>query len=111
MTGIPMEISVYSRQKNPREIDQEYINFLKSQSCASCGAPSKNPHHTITRGAGGSDYFAVPVCFNCHFRVHSQGYSHWENVNVGQLARLPCIVLAVIIKQLVSYIKKKKGGE
>jgi cytochrome c553 len=63
------------KQKTTRDVG--YLKFLRTLPCS---APAcKNPynyvdaHHTETGGTGltGSDHSAVPVCRECHSRIHN----------------------------------------
>ncbi len=53
--------------KPERTIDPEYLAWLRGQACAACYAPPPcDPHHTTSRGAGGGDDRAIPLCRPCH---------------------------------------------
>ena len=57
-----------------RFISEPYLEFIRKQKCCSCGAPAKNdPHHTDSKGSGGSDLSAVPLCRKCHSECHNLG--------------------------------------
>jgi hypothetical protein len=44
---------------------ERYLDFIRSLPCCNCGKKS-DPHHTKTRGSGGSDLTAIPCCRECH---------------------------------------------
>lgn len=56
----------------PRRIeDKEHLDWVRSQPCCMCARPSpSDPHHVRTRGAGGSDYYSIPLCRRCHTEAH-----------------------------------------
>ncbi len=57
--------------KPARIVDEEHLKWVRSLDCAVCGrlAPS-HPHHVKTRGSGGSDYYCIPLCGECHREAH-----------------------------------------
>lgn len=62
--------------KPKREIDKEYQDYIKRQPClinlASCVGDIVC-HHTVTRGAFGSDFLTIPLCAQHHHEVHFIG--------------------------------------
>ena len=53
---------------------QDVINACKKPTCEICGKPCcGEPHHIISRGAGGTDIpeNLIQLCGNCHRNVHS----------------------------------------
>lgn len=60
--------------KSNRIISQETINKAKRSTCEICGCFCNNePHHIISRGAGGGDIFEnlIQLCPTCHTLAHS----------------------------------------
>jgi len=54
-----------------------YLDFIRALPCMFCHSPPpSDPHHVTTRGAGGSDLTAVPVCRKHHIEVGQIG--KWE---------------------------------
>ena len=52
----------------------ERVNFIKQQSCDTCGAPPpSDPSHHPSRGAGGTFRDLFPQCRRCHSRMHQRG--------------------------------------
>lgn len=87
--------------KQTREIDEDYLKFIRNEP----GLIEGNnivAHHTVSVGAGGSDYLAVPLPFKQHIPgVHSMGKATFQekyNLNFE----------TEIIKLLIKYIKKLK---
>ena len=68
MAAVPKK----KRIKNP-----EYLQFVREHGCAICGQYA-NPHHLITRGAGGSDYMAIPLCDPHHIEIHRIGWMAFQ---------------------------------
>ncbi len=62
---------------------RKYLDWVKSQPCVMCGAPSDDPHHLIGVGhMGGTgmkapDSMVMPVCRHHHNEIH-QHPSLWE---------------------------------
>ena len=57
--------------------------LVRGYACCACGAqPPSNPHHVRSRGAGGTDADAVPLCELCHRDVHAHGAS-WLELSRG----------------------------
>jgi len=59
--------------KPVRLTDPDYLRYIKRQPCLLCPSASVDPHHTKTRGAGGSDYRALPLCRKHHEDLHRRG--------------------------------------
>ncbi len=55
-----------------------YLKHLRQQSCAVCGVLEVEPHHAKTRGAGGSDLDAVPLCRHHHREFHQIGQGSFQ---------------------------------
>ncbi len=90
----------------PRRVqDEGYLNFVRSSRCAvvGCHAFAIDAHHTITRGAGGSDYSAIPVCRSHHSELHHIGRARFESEYGISLA-------AVNARLLGEYLAKIQGG-
>jgi hypothetical protein len=67
--------------KEPRTEDQRYLAYVRTRPCTikgnGCYGPSI-PHHTISRGAWGSDHRAIPLCSIHHTETHSRGLKWME---------------------------------
>ena len=60
--------------------DETYLQFIRQQRCAvPVCRQIPDAHHLDSRGAGGSDYSAVPLCRQCHSELHSIGHFQFEN--------------------------------
>lgn len=67
--------------KNKRWANKGYLKFVSELPCVACGVKDGTvvPHHLKGRGmpvSGGagyksSDIFSMPLCFECHQRMHS----------------------------------------
>lgn len=78
--------------KPVRELDEEYLAFVRSLSCAKCNAsgPSVSHHHPLAghsaMGSKTSDYRTVPLCVRCHDEVHQHGkISFWFNLDTVEV--------------------------
>lgn len=58
--------------------DRAYLAWIRLKPCVGCRRIAKQAHHVIARGAGGSDYQTVPLCFRCHRQVHDFGRDFFE---------------------------------
>lgn len=76
-------------QKSKRYENEEYLNFIRSKSCCTpllsgkkCDGvkPGKQsaPHHMKSKGAGGSDLKAVPMCRFHHGDFHNIGITTFQ---------------------------------
>lgn len=71
-------------KKKTRELDPDYIEWVHKFNCIVPGCSTPYPvhaHHTTSRGAGGSDRTAVPLCANHHtglHGIHNLGQIHWQ---------------------------------
>lgn len=64
---------------------QKYLAFVRTQLCLACVYPADHAHHVVTRGAGGSDLTAVPLCAKHHSEIHNIGtdtFSERYNLNL-----------------------------
>ena len=70
----------------------DYLDFIRRNPCIICGRKSE-PHHLETKGAGGSDFLAVPLC-----REH-----HTEIGNIGTMTFIQrhCLNIEAIIFELL----------
>ena len=84
-----------------RETDEDYLKYIRGEPGLIEGDDIV-AHHTVSVGAGGSDYLAVPLPFKHHTPgVHSMGKATFQkeyNINFDK----------EIIRLLINYIKKIK---
>jgi hypothetical protein len=63
-----------------RVTDEGFLEYTRQQKCAVCLSPAPNdPHHLTSRGAGGSDLTAIPLCRDCHRRYHDLGHEAFQS--------------------------------
>lgn len=84
-------------QKKKRYINKEYVEYIKQQPCCVTGKMMVNldtgkvesdPHHTVSRGAGGSDLTCVPLLHELHVEGDSIGWDTFQkkhNVNFKEV--------------------------
>ena len=91
--------------KQPRQEDKKYLDFIRGKPCLcmsdSCWGETA-PHHTISRGAWGSDYRAIPVCLFHHMEAEQKGLEYMEKTYSFN-------ALDEIIKLLSEYLGKMEG--
>lgn len=63
--------------KPVRQKDPEYLAWVRRRPCIACGARAQ-AHHTVTKGARGSDYQAVALCWTHHSILHQKGRARFE---------------------------------
>jgi len=59
--------------------DEDYLRFIRRQGCLLHSQIAAEAHHVVSRGAGGSDYRAVPLCAKHHREIHKRGLA-WFTV-------------------------------
>lgn len=78
---------IETTKKNKREVDLAYLKYVRSNPCLVSNDKCSNAihaHHSVTKGAGGSDYTAIPLCHICHHEIHSIGrFSFQEKYNIN----------------------------
>lgn len=56
-----------------------HAETIRALPCCACGAPGpSDPHHVVSRGAGGTAQHQVPLCRNCHRLLHQIGRRTFE---------------------------------
>lgn len=92
--------------KPVRIVDEAYLDFVRSLPCCvhrgSCGE-ERDAHHLVTRGAGGSDYTAVPLCRLMHSEYHQVGALAFEAAHGVNLWQVCAYTLA-------EYVRLMKAG-
>lgn len=101
--------------KKPRQVNRDYLSFLRGRQCSICGKVLNIvPHHTITRAAFGSDYWALPTCPDHHVSAHILSMDEWAAFLIPEihpkLERNPAL-LAEIINNLIDYIEHLREME
>lgn len=74
--------------KPKRHKDEIYKKYIKQQPCCitgmirineNTGKTESDPHHTISKGAGGSDLSCVPLLHELHQECHAIGQETFQN--------------------------------
>jgi len=62
-------------KKKKRYVNKKYIEFIKKQPCCVTGHQwgAQDPHHTKSRGSGGSDLTCVPLIHRLHVECEQIG--------------------------------------
>lgn len=66
-----------SYPKNKRETDKAYLQYIREQHCIVSNQKAE-PHHTVSVGAGGSDYLSVPLSHILHVECHAIGKATFQ---------------------------------
>lgn len=92
-------------------IDEDYLQFVRQQSCVYCGKPGPNdPDHIRSRGwrePKRNDYAVLPTCRNCHTIRHNIGFAAMmeaKNLRIWQLLEYQACLL-------VEWFTKKPSDE
>ncbi|MGZ3773011.1 MAG: DUF968 domain-containing protein [Pseudobdellovibrionaceae bacterium] len=62
-----------------REIDSDYIEWIKTLPCVISGVFGVDAHHSVRRSQGGSDRTCVPLSHDLHMELHTVGIDTFEN--------------------------------
>jgi len=65
--------------KTKRETDKRYLEYIRTLPCRVCLICPSDAHHTVSVGAGGSDFRAIPLCRKCHSECHSIGAKTFQD--------------------------------
>lgn len=65
-------------EKPFRYVNKDYVEFIKKQPCCITGRHYADPHHVISRGAGGSDLTLVPLIHELHQEIHTIGQETFQ---------------------------------
>lgn len=105
-----------SDPKQLREIDKAYLAYLRLQPCLVCDRTPCDSHHTISTGAGGSDYKAVCLCREHHSECHQIGKETFQDkYRISFDRAIEGLLLEYILNKfdvklvdiLISYIKTR----
>lgn len=99
-----MTRDVLAFPKPVRPEDADYLRFIRRQGCLLHNQVAADAHHIPSRGAGGSDYRAVPLCRPHHREFHKRGLA-WFTVEYN------VDIQAEQIRFLEMYLSALKEGE
>jgi len=71
-------------KKKKRYQNEKYIEFIKQQPCCISGKLNVDPHHTKSKGSGGSDLMCIPLSHELHVECHTIGKKTFQakyNIN------------------------------
>lgn len=104
--------------KPRRTRDDRFLEFVRSMRCSihPLGCPAMSgpvdPHHIVTRGAGGSDHYTIPMCRAMHDTLHSIGLEEFEDRFCVDLWKISAETLsAYLINVYLEFGRIMKGGE
>lgn len=76
-------------EKRPREIDRDFLAFVRQHVCAVCCESPVDAHHLKTKATGGSDRNAVPLCKHHHMEWHALGnrlFTERHSINLWKVS-------------------------
>ena len=104
-------------EKNKRWIEKDYTRWVATLPCANCGRHDETivPHHlkhvgmeiTSRMGAEVSDWAIMPLCFNCHYKLHNGD----TNIKGHQFVMLYKTLDKAYNSGIMKYEKRKLFGE
>lgn len=61
------------RSRKAERQDAEYLAWIRTQPCLTCGVYGTAPHHEppVSHAGAWHDHFTVPLCQRCHAMRHS----------------------------------------
>lgn len=67
--------------KTYRIVDTMAKDAAKAMPCVVCARFESDPHHLVSRGAGGDDveWNLLPLCRICHTAIHKAGLTTFSN--------------------------------
>lgn len=87
--------------KPTRQADPVYLRFVRSHLCLVPGCQRKaEAHHVTTRGAGGGDYTAAPLCRDHHAALHNVGLVAFEDAHALNLWREVARLLGIYLESI-----------
>jgi hypothetical protein len=99
--------------KPKRIVDEVYLDFVRDRRCTvpGCYSEKSDPHHVISRGAGGSDYTTVPLCREHHNEVHQHGRARFQTDTGLDLWRAVARLLALYIEKQTERIEELEAND
>ena len=104
-------------KKNKRWVEKDYTRWVAPLPCANCSRHDETivPHHLkhvgleITSGMGtkASDWATMPLCFNCHYKLHNGD----TNIKGHQFVMLYKTLDKAYNSGIMKYEKRKLYGE
>jgi hypothetical protein len=91
--------------KPKRQQDKDYLLYIRTLPCAVHNSDCYGevvPHHTKTKGAGGSDYATIPLCSKHHTEIHLIGKDTF-------MTKYGLCCEAEIFDRIVEYIRERHG--
>lgn len=84
--GPPPERRTPIRKRNRKRAEKRReaafgtkADWIRGLPCVCCGLPApSDPHHVISRGAGGDSRHLVPLSRICHTELHTVGRTTFE---------------------------------
>lgn len=88
--------------KPARQTDERYLNFVRKADCCvvGCNHVFAEPHHLRTRGAGGGDYTAIPLCRVHHSELHHIGPARFEKEHALSLGAVNAACLSAYLSEV-----------
>ncbi len=88
----PLKKKRSGKRRSGREESPEFLGFVRLFLCATPGCDAdSHAHHLKSRGAGGSDFTAVPLCWFHHSEIHQLWRDRFEakySVDLGEVNKL-----------------------
>ena len=86
--------------KPHRQESSTFLDWVRARPCCVCLHPApSDPHHPITRGARGADFFALPMCREHHRAAQVRAWERLLGVTEAGLWRM-------VAEQLCEYYEE-----
>lgn len=94
--------------KPKRVVDLVFLDRVRRLRClvVGCSQFYTDPHHLISRGAGGSDYTAIPLCRKHHTELHAIGKARFESDYGVDLWEVSSRVVSKYAADLIERVEK-----
>lgn len=92
----------YKRERDPAHLDRVRKFPCVVPGCWAFG----EPHHLVSRGAGGSDLSVIPLCREHHHEIHRLGvksFEEWYGCDVWY-------EVALILADVIRSSRREEGG-
>lgn len=87
----PRRTSAIKCRAHLRWVTSTFDCLIKFREGHTCAGPI-DPHHVVSRGAGGGDEQVAPLCRNAHTHVHSMGVDSFNEFFRVDLASTAAIL-------------------
>jgi hypothetical protein len=77
----PKPLKKVNRERKKARLERDFgpqAKACRRMACCVCSRRPSDPHHYPSRGAGGRDDCAIPLCRRCHDEAHAMGMETFQ---------------------------------